>query len=203
MSKNNSSFRKPQPSEGGIVGQWIFENGKMFGDYSCQRIDWLVNNYLQVVNSSDGGWTKTYQDPEDGRYWQHTYPKSYMQGGGPPMLEYVTPVTIAYKQIKDALIGTLNERGYEMINERYYFESFGSRYTVWSNHQRAFRLIWDGKERQFVLERANTLPLSEATHWADVITINYDARVHDNEYLNRATQEIVDTFRKSGGEYIV
>lgn len=196
MSQNNSSFRKPKPSEGGIIGQWIFVDGKMSADHNCQRIEWLVNNYLQKVDTADGGWTKNYQDPEDGRYWQHTYPKGYMHGGGPPMLECITPVTKAYKQIKEALIGKLNQKAYETIDEQYHFEAFGSRYIVWSNHQHALRLIWDGRDYKFILEAASTLPLSDTTEWKNLVAVNYDDRIHDQEYLNRVTQQILDSIKK-------
>jgi hypothetical protein len=80
---------KPKPNETVIVCNWIFTNGKVTGDHNCERIQWLVDNYLVKINAIDGGWTSNYQDPEDGRYWQRTYPYSEMQGGGPATLECI------------------------------------------------------------------------------------------------------------------
>ena len=32
-----------------------------------------------------------FRDPEDDRYWELTYPKGELQGGGPPRLTMLTP----------------------------------------------------------------------------------------------------------------
>jgi hypothetical protein len=51
-----------------------------------QRIHWLVTNSLQKVSVDASGWCILYRDPEDGRYWELTYPQGEMHGGGPPRL---------------------------------------------------------------------------------------------------------------------
>jgi hypothetical protein len=78
---------KPKLNETAIVCNWIFAKGEMTCDHNCERIQWLVDNYLVKVSTIDGGWTTNYKDPEDGRYWQRTYPYSEMQGGGPATLK--------------------------------------------------------------------------------------------------------------------
>jgi len=188
------NHKKPHSSEAGIVGDWIFENNKMRSDDNTLRIEWLVNNYLVKTGTEDGGWTTNYQDPEDGRYWQHSYPKSYMHGGGPPMLEQITPVTIAYKQIKDALSVPLKAKLYDdVIEERYDFETFGSRYIVWSNNQRAIRLIWDGRDSQFVLEAANSLPLTTYTEWEEIIRCYYNQQLDNLSQLSNIATNMSDS----------
>jgi hypothetical protein len=82
-------LKKPQPHEIMIECKWEFLNDKMLANDACKRIDWLIHHYLQKVNVIDEGWTINYIDPEDGRYWQLTYPHGEMQGGGPPMLECI------------------------------------------------------------------------------------------------------------------
>lgn len=187
---------KLQSHEAGIVGDWIYENGEMRADNNTLRIQWLIGNHLIKIGTEDGGWTTNYQDPEDGRYWQHTYPKGSMQGGGPPMLEQITPVTLAYKKIKEALKGPLKAKLYDdVIEERYYFESFGSRYIIWSNNQRAIRLIWDGKESNFILEAANELPITTYTEWAEVIICHFDQQLDNPLQSSNIATEISSALR--------
>jgi hypothetical protein len=35
-------------------------------------------------------WETLYRDPNDGRYWERTYPHSDWHGGGPPCLTKIT-----------------------------------------------------------------------------------------------------------------
>jgi len=69
-----------------LVGSWKLFEGRMVEDETSQRIRALVNKHLRQVAVSEDGWTKLYQDPEDQRFWELTYPSSEMQGGGPPRL---------------------------------------------------------------------------------------------------------------------
>jgi len=72
-----------------IVGKWTFEKGQMLADENCKRIEWLLEHSLVKISSTEGGWTTIYESPDDGCYWQLTYPNGEMQGGGPPMLKRV------------------------------------------------------------------------------------------------------------------
>jgi hypothetical protein len=78
--------------ETNLTGNWIVQNGRMAGDITCQRIEWLISHYLRKVADSPkvGAWETVYQDPSDGRYWERTYPQSEMHGGGPPRLHTLT-----------------------------------------------------------------------------------------------------------------
>ena len=77
-----------RPDEVEITGAWIFEGGRVRGDAACDRIEQLLAGVLQRLGASadSGGWDTLYRDPADGRFWEHTYPRSYMHGGGPPKL---------------------------------------------------------------------------------------------------------------------
>ena len=50
------------------------------------RIQQLVSQHLQRLGVADGGWSVLFRDPDDGRYWELTYPRSEMHGGGPARL---------------------------------------------------------------------------------------------------------------------
>jgi hypothetical protein len=95
MSEYGQRLRADEKS---VTGDWIVTDGKTVGDSGCERIEWLINHYLQKVSDSlkYGAWETLYRDPDDGRYWERTYPRSEMHGGGPPKLN-----TISSDQIRD------------------------------------------------------------------------------------------------------
>jgi Immunity protein 27 len=80
---------KLQPEEIMLSGRWIVENGEAHGDAVCDRIAWLLSNRLRKLADSRqwGAWQTLYQDPDDGRYWERTYPQGELHGGGPPQLQ--------------------------------------------------------------------------------------------------------------------
>jgi hypothetical protein len=83
---------KLEPQEKLLTGKWIFENNQMRGDEVEERIHWLIAHDLQKVTHSpqSGAWETLYKDPDDGRYWERTYPQSQMHGGGPLQLRNLT-----------------------------------------------------------------------------------------------------------------
>jgi Immunity protein 27 len=80
---------KLQSHEEQLIGKWIEENGQVRGDATCERIRWLTSHHFRKIGTSKdwGAWETLFQDPDDGRYWEQTYPQSEMQGGGPPALK--------------------------------------------------------------------------------------------------------------------
>ena len=77
---------KLTPTETELIGRWKVVNGRVQADATCQRIEWLTSSYLEKIAAIGGGWETLFRDPEDGRYWERIYPRSEMQGGGPPSL---------------------------------------------------------------------------------------------------------------------
>ncbi len=79
-----------EPWETSLVGQWEVVHGQVVGNEAAKRIDTLLAaGHLRRVASTDDGWTVLYQDPEDGRLWELTYPHSGWHGGGPPQMQVV------------------------------------------------------------------------------------------------------------------
>lgn len=76
------------PHETELTGRWIIEGGEARRDATCERIEQLTAGHLnQVAVSKEwGAWETLFQDPDDGRYWERTYPQGELQGGGPPQL---------------------------------------------------------------------------------------------------------------------
>ncbi len=69
-----------------IRGQWTMVRGHVQADANCHRIEDLVSHHLREVGRDATGWNQLFIDPDDGRYWELTYPESELHGGGPPRL---------------------------------------------------------------------------------------------------------------------
>lgn len=77
-------------NENELVGQWIFENGKVINDPVADRIGWLIKNKLKKIGVASGGWEALFIDPGSGRLWERSFPNSGLHGGGPPSLTSIT-----------------------------------------------------------------------------------------------------------------
>lgn len=88
----NKLFMRLKSNEVDLVGKWITLGGKVRSDEACERIQWLTTHHLRKVATSKqwGGWEVLFEDPDDGRFWEQTYPHSEMQGGGPPRLSVLS-----------------------------------------------------------------------------------------------------------------
>ncbi|MBI5422954.1 MAG: hypothetical protein HZA32_02630 [Opitutae bacterium] len=82
---------KLQPNEHDLSGAWIQKDNTLQADAVSARIEWLTSHHLKKIASSKqwGDWEVLYQDPDDGRYWERTFPQGELQGGGPPRLAIV------------------------------------------------------------------------------------------------------------------
>ena len=84
---------KIDPSETIIEGKWLVNSrNRIIGNENCERIHDLKENHLVFITTDESGWDSLYQDPTDGRFWEHTYPQSHLHGGGPPTLRNLTPI---------------------------------------------------------------------------------------------------------------
>ena len=81
---------KIEPNETQLTGKWLLSEGRVVADVICQRIEDLVRSHLKEVGRDASGWDVLYRDPIDGRLWELVYPKSELQGGGPPELHCLT-----------------------------------------------------------------------------------------------------------------
>ena len=81
---------KLKPEETDLLGKWEVVAGNVVGDVNSERINDLVERYLEKVVVDATGWDTLYRDPDDGRYWELTYPESSLHGGGPPRLTYLS-----------------------------------------------------------------------------------------------------------------
>jgi predicted O-methyltransferase YrrM len=72
-----------------LVGKWEIVNGKPVADLTWQKINMLISGMLVRVGSTDDGWAILYKDPDDGRFWELTFPQGEYHGGGPPALTWL------------------------------------------------------------------------------------------------------------------
>jgi len=85
------------PNEDKLIGSWLLENGIVKEDNVCIRIKSLTVDYLLEIATKDNGWERLYKDPNDGRYWELSYPNSDWQGGGPPLLINLSQIEVQEK----------------------------------------------------------------------------------------------------------
>ena len=77
---------KLKPNEIELRGGRELEGNSVKADNISERIESLISSYLVEINEDESGWSKLYQDPEDKRYWELSYPESEIHGGGAPLL---------------------------------------------------------------------------------------------------------------------
>ena len=96
---------KLQPNETELTGSWLLRANQVRRDAISERIECLISQHLQKVEDSPqwGAWETLYRDPDDGRYWERTFPQSELQGGGPPRLKCLT-IEEAKKKYGDQLV---------------------------------------------------------------------------------------------------
>ena len=81
-----SSYPLLEPSETLLEGKWEYTSKKMIADDTCRRIEFL-KDFLDKIAITDDGWSALYKDPQDGRYWELSYPDGSLHGGGAPALK--------------------------------------------------------------------------------------------------------------------
>ena len=82
-------MKKLLPSEEKLIGRTIYTDGKLIADETYHRIRWLTSQHLQSIAGMN--WRILFQDPEDGRYWELSYPQRHRYGDGPPHLRTISP----------------------------------------------------------------------------------------------------------------
>lgn len=80
------------PEETELSGDWVLVDGRVHKDAVAERIDFLIREVLVkvAVSPEAGAWETLFRDPTDGRYWERIYLRSYMHGGGPPTLRWIS-----------------------------------------------------------------------------------------------------------------
>ena len=82
-----------------LTGSWLIKNNSMIADSVCQRIEWNIKNHLELITDSpeNGAWESLYKNPDDGLYWEKTYPQGEMHAGGPPELRCISKEVVNRK----------------------------------------------------------------------------------------------------------
>lgn len=80
-----------------LKGKWLLVKNSVVADRTCERINELITTVLVHCGTDKSGWNKLYQDPDDKRYWELSYPESDLHGGGPPMLKNVMATEVKSK----------------------------------------------------------------------------------------------------------
>jgi hypothetical protein len=90
-------FQDLDDEETDLAGSWISENGRVRGDDTECRIEWLLAERLERLAMDSSGWEGLYRHGRTGRLWELTYPHSEMHGGGPKRLHAISVEAAAMK----------------------------------------------------------------------------------------------------------
>lgn len=71
-----------ESSENLIKGEFTKNIGEVEKDPTNERIRTLTGEFLIKIGTDESGWDTLFQDPQDKRYWELTYPHSGYHGGG-------------------------------------------------------------------------------------------------------------------------
>ncbi len=85
------------PDESPLLSTWLYRKEKVLPDANGQRIQELLAQQLQYVAATESGWARLYQNPDDGCYWELSFPQSHLPGGGPPALTYLLPEEVGVR----------------------------------------------------------------------------------------------------------
>lgn len=78
-----------EPTENELVGSIVINGGRAEFDEVAKRINWLVEHSLNHLSDDESGWLSLYENPQDGRYWERTFPNGENHGGGAPKLSLI------------------------------------------------------------------------------------------------------------------
>lgn len=95
-----------EPFENELIAGAEMRDGRLVPDETAMRIYRLTESHLQQIGVTDAGWSVLYRDPDDGRLWEHTYPESDVQGGGPAVLHVLSEEEAQRRYGPDVLEGT-------------------------------------------------------------------------------------------------
>ena len=84
-------------SETVLHGNRIMKGGTIVADDVSKRIEYLTQNILKHVSTSDDGWDKLYFDEADSRYWELIYLDSESHGGGTSTLQSISKDKVVKK----------------------------------------------------------------------------------------------------------
>lgn len=65
---------------------WEFSDGKAIAAGDAKTIDALLATKLEKIRTDTSGWVTLYRDRESGIFWELSYPKGEIHGGGPRRL---------------------------------------------------------------------------------------------------------------------
>ena len=102
----------------------------------------------------------------------------------------ITSYSIHYTKLYEKL----QSDNFQKTESENHTESFGSRYTVWKNFETlyALRLIWDGKDSWFIIEKSPFTKKSEPNSWADLVIVPLDDSKIGLDYKQQIINDLIN-----------
>jgi hypothetical protein len=98
-----------------------------------------------------------------------------------------------FKQVEAELSLRLLKQDFLLESQVYSDEAFGSQYTEWRNQYESYalRLVWDGKERWFVIQESPFSRTSKPHSWTDVLLVPFDKTKITEDYTSSIVRDLL------------
>lgn len=95
---------------------------------------------------------------------------------------------IAFERILQSIKPVLIKNGFAEVERKGHPQVFGSCYITFKDNKEFIRLVWDGKEKWFVLECASIESLTPA--WLDILLQYFKPNVDDADVVEEIAQDL-------------
>jgi len=102
-------------------------------------------------------------------------------------------ITYVFNAVKTGLNERLGPQGYVPIEEISNDPVYGSRFVIWSNNADSLRLTWDGKERLFMIEVCDVLPLTLHSNWIVISSTLLNPIFESKTYVTDIIKRVIDS----------
>ena len=95
----------------------------------------------------------------------------------------------AYEKVLSSVEPHLRSTGYSLLEDMKPPQTFGSRCTTFGNGSERIRLIWDGKESWFLLERVSETAEDMIRGWEEIKLVDIDPRHEGEDAVNKIAKD--------------
>jgi hypothetical protein len=97
---------------------------------------------------------------------------------------------VAFDRILEAIQPVLLAHRLHLIEQETHPEAFGSRHIIYGDESLHVRLVWDGKERWFVLEVDESPGRTKWPGWIDLTLQRFDPQQATSKWVDEVIEDV-------------